>query len=56
MGNEIKYLMPKEYRIFLGKGVLPPYNPRQGAAPWTSANTSLTDCPSHNSKWNDAHA
>ena len=27
MGNQIAYLMPTKYRIFLGKGVLPPYNP-----------------------------
>ena len=33
MGNEIAYLMPTEYKIFLGKGALPPYNPRQGASP-----------------------
>ena len=25
--------MPTEYKIFLGKGVLPPYSPRQGASP-----------------------
>ena len=25
--------MPTKYKIFLGKGVLPPYNPRQGASP-----------------------
>ena len=28
----------------------------RGQAPWTSANTSLIDCPSHNSKWTDTHA
>ena len=39
MGNEIAYLMPPQYKIFLGKGALPPYNPRQGPAPWTPANT-----------------
>ena len=33
MGNEIAYLMPTEYKIFLGKGALPPYNPRNGASP-----------------------
>ena len=45
MGNEIKfaYLMPTKYKIFLGKGALPHYNPRQGTSPWTPANTSLTD-------------
>ena len=53
MGNEIAYFMPNEWTIFLGKGALQPH---QGATPWTLANTSLTDCPSHNSKWNDAHA
>ena len=26
MGNEIVYLMPTKYKIFLGKGALPPYN------------------------------
>ena len=31
MGNEIAYLMLTENNIFLGKGALPPYNPRQGA-------------------------
>ena len=56
MGNEIAYLMPTEYKIFLGKGALPSYNPRQGASPWTPSNTSLTDCLSYNSKRNDAHA
>ena len=30
MGNEIAYLMPTKYKIFLGKGALPPYNPRHG--------------------------
>ena len=33
MGNETAYLMPIKYKIFL--------------APWTPANTSLTDYPSH---------
>ena len=33
MGNEIAYLIPTKYKIFLGKGALPPYNPRQGASP-----------------------
>ena len=33
MGNEIAYLMPTKYKIFLGKGALPPYNPRQGTSP-----------------------
>ena len=33
MGNEIAYLMPIKYKIFLGKGALPPYNPRQYASP-----------------------
>ena len=59
MGNEIAYLMPTEYKIFLGKGALgrcPLTTPARGPAPWTPANTSLTDCPSHSSKWNDAHA
>ena len=48
--------MPTKYKIFQGKGALNPYNPRQGTSPWTYANTSLTDCPSFNSKWNDTHA
>ena len=55
MSNEIAYLMPAKYTIFYGKGALPPYNPHQGASPldpWEH----LTDCLSHNSKWNDAHA
>ena len=48
MGNEIAYLMPTKYKIFLGKGALPPYNPRQGASPLDqAANTSLTDCHSY---------
>ena len=25
--------MPTKYKIFLGKGALPPYNPHQGASP-----------------------
>ena len=33
LGNEIAYLMPTEYKIFLGKGALPSYNPRQRASP-----------------------
>ena len=33
MGTEIAYPMPTKYKIFLGKGALPPYNPRQGASP-----------------------
>ena len=56
MGNEIAYLMATKHKIFLGKEVLPPYHPHQGASPWTPANTLLTDCPSHNSIWNDTHA
>ena len=31
--------MPPKNKIFLGKGALPPYNPRQGLAPLTPANT-----------------
>ena len=33
MGNEIAYLMPTNYKIFLGKGALTAYNQRQGASP-----------------------
>ena len=33
MDNEIAYLMPTEYKIFLGKGTLPPCNSHQGASP-----------------------
>ena len=36
MGNEIAYLMPTKYKIFLGNGALPPYNPRQGISPLDS--------------------
>ena len=58
MGNEIAYLMPTEYKIFLGKGALPPYNPRQGASAldtWEHLAYRLS-LSSHNSKWNDSHA
>ena len=55
MGYEIAYLMPTEYKIFLGKGTLPLQHP-PGASPLDPANTSLIDCPSHNSKWKDARA
>ena len=56
MSNEIAYLMPTKYKIFLGKGRGTLTTPAIGQAPWTPVNTSITDCPSHNSKWNDAHA
>ena len=56
MGTEIAYLMPIKNKIFLGKGRCPLTTPARVPAPWTPANTSLTDCPSHNSKLNDAHA
>ena len=46
MGNEIAYLMSTKYKIFLGKGALPPYHPRQGASPLDPCeHISLTDCP-----------
>ena len=48
--------MPTKCKIFLGKGRFPLTTPVRGPAPWTPANTSLTDCPSHNSKWNCVHA
>ena len=47
------YHVPTKYKI---QGVQSPCNLHQGASPWTPANTSLTECPSHNSKLNDAHA
>ena len=46
MGNEIAYLMPTKCKIFLGKRA-------SLLDPWE---TLFTDCPSRNSKWNDAHA
>ena len=54
MGNDIAYLMPTKCKIFLGKGRSPFTTPARGPASWTPAYTSLTDCPSHNSKLNDA--
>ena len=42
MGHEIAYLMPIEYKIFLGKGALPPYNPRHWGQP--SAPSPLDPC------------
>ena len=53
MGDEIAYLMPTKYKIFLGKVCCPLTTPARGPASWTPVNTSLTDCPSHNSKLND---
>ena len=44
--GEIAYLMPTEYQIFLGKGVLPSYNPRQQRrqiSPIQFGNTDLRD-------------
>ena len=49
------YHVPTKYKIFLSKGVLSPCNHRQGASSLDPC-TSLTECPSHNSKFNDAHA
>ena len=37
--------MPTEYKIFLGKGALPPYNPRQGASPLDLCERSQTILP-----------
>ena len=39
--------LPTKYKIFLGKGALPLTTLTRGPDPWTPANTSLTNCPSH---------
>ena len=56
MGNEIAYLMPTEYKIFLGKGALPPYNPCQGASPLDPCEHLAHRQSFPQFKWNDAHA
>ena len=50
MGNEIVHLMPIKYKIFFGKGALPPYNPRKGASPLRTPRSQTVF------KMNDAHA
>ena len=45
MGNEIAHLILTVYKIFVGKGALPPYNPRQGASPLDRTPRSQTVLP-----------
>ena len=49
------YHVPTKYKIFLSKGVLSPCNLRQGASSLDPCeHLTHTECPSHNSKLNDA--
>ena len=45
MGNEIAYLTPTRYKIFLGKGALPPLQPPPGQLSGPHASTSHGETP-----------
>ena len=49
MGNEMGYLMPTKYKIFLGKGALTPYNPSPGGP------EALSESPRCNDMVADLH-